>query len=1286
MWRRILLINWYIIVCVLALIALTLGMLRSYPSLYQSYLPIIQENISSLVDKPVEVEEMRIDWSGITPQITINNLFVYSDEMKTSQLLYVKKALLSLDIYESFLQKKPIINQLILIGSNLEAVRTKNHRIVFNGVDVSERIAKRKQQKINNKVKVSLLESTIAISDELKEYDYFFDHVNIELVFDKDQFKVTSKFILPETLGESFTLIANVVDFDKGLNNIKGNLYTRGEHVNLELIDDFFPQLQVGVSSGVFDFEAWGEIKSESKRLFTGRLDIRDLQYKPVGNSVSFISEEAPITDFSTEFKLFGTKNSWNLALINSEIQAENNVWRGNKYEIGCLDCGSENYFISTAFDYVNLTHLFSTVQHFPKVSAHFQDIFSKIHLGGELSNANFSAYWKNNKIIKYKYESSLQNSTITLPGHEFEITSLNGELSGNHINGNININSSNVNFSAKKLLDYSHKDQTLTGLFEWQILNNNVITTFQDVRLLSEGLDANLQGLVKFSDESIYFDMQGQIPKARVDIIKTYLPYKKMHPKLSKWLKASMQNGVIENGKFLLRGDPRSFPFKDKPGTFELVADINQGVLNYREGWPIVHEVSADLVIKNKSLEVKGYDGTILNSSVDYVTAKIDDLKLPRLIIEGKANGPANDILDFLQQSALLKASSQIPKHITVDGNTTLDLDLVLTLTKKLQKERLVSGMVEFNNTNLTVTSASLPFTALNGKLYFNNSGAEGRGLKAKLFGSDFLANAHRTSEGRTVLSVNGNFDFSSYLSLNYQHFDKYIIGASPVTASINLPKFSKHNSDKSLEINIDSTLQGVHTSLPKPFYKEVNENKHLSIYTKYESNYDFPVFASYNDNAFLKAEFDNEKNKISALEFRMGDDQFQLPDQGVKISGKFDELDVLDWQKIFKSSTDKSSTIGVSEVDIQANSISWSAFEFRDVNFILNKGSKYWFGEIQSSVASGDFQYPLQPGSLETAIGTFEYLRLNKPESKDNIVIDPRDIPALHVQSKLLEFGNYAFNNVVLKTNKSPSGMMIDSLVGKAQDLQIFANGQWLVEENDNQLTDLKIQLITQNIKNSLTALGFETGISKGEGSVNAIFKWSGSPYNFSLKSFSGSANLRLKEGEISSVEPGAGRLVGLFNLGEISRRLSLDFTDFFSKGYVFDKIRGDLLFKDANLTTDNLKIKGPSADILIQGRTGIVAQDYDQTITVTPHVSGGLPWIGLAVGGPLGAVGVIVGEKVAKTIGIDVDKVTEVKYAMTGSWKDPKIEPIAEEVVKASQTPTTQGQPSPQQQPTN
>ena len=174
--------------------------------------------------------------------------------------------------------------------------------------------------------------------------------------------------------------------------------------------------------------------------------------------------------------------------------------------------------------------------------------------------------------------------------------------------------------------------------------------------------------------------------------------------------------------------------------GKFEVYARIENGLLNYRKDWPPVKNINADFNINNKYLLVNADQGTILNSELTEVNAQIDDMKLTRLVIDGDANGDAGDILKFLKMSSLLPKNSQVFEQITADGKIKLDLDIILTFSKKIKKERIVSGAIEFDNSNLTITSFdTIPFTNLNGKLYFDQRGAEGKNLNATLYNKKF-------------------------------------------------------------------------------------------------------------------------------------------------------------------------------------------------------------------------------------------------------------------------------------------------------------------------------------------------------------------------------------------------------------------------------------------------------------------------------------------------------------------------------------------------------------------
>jgi uncharacterized protein YhdP len=164
-----------------------------------------------------------------------------------------------------------------------------------------------------------------------------------------------------------------------------------------------------------------------------------------------------------------------------------------------------------------------------------------------------------------------------------------------------------------------------------------------------------------------------------------------------------------------------------------------------------------------------------------------------------------------------------------------------------------------------------------------------------------------------------------------------------------------------------------------------------------------------------------------------------------------------------------------------------------------------------------------------------------------------------------------------------------------------------------------------------------------------------WPGSPADFVLAKTKGSISFEIKDGRLLEVEPGAGRILGLLSFQALPRRLTLDFSDLFQKGFSFDSLAGSFTIEKGNAHTDNLTMDGPAARIAARGRVGLAAEDYDQRVTVIPSVSAGLPVAGALAGG-VGAGAVMF--LVEKLIKPGIDKITKVDYRVTGPWTNPTV----------------------------
>ena len=201
----------------------------------------------------------------------------------------------------------------------------------------------------------------------------------------------------------------------------------------------------------------------------------------------------------------------------------------------------------------------------------------------------------------------------------------------------------------------------------------------------------------------------------------------------------------------------------------------------------------------------------------------------------------------------------------------------------------------------------------------------------------------------------------------------------------------------------------------------------------------------------------------------------------------------------------------------------------------------------------------------------------------------------------------------------------------------------------------------------------MNYGEAISGKRGKLIADLQWSGGLDAQVLARASGTMEVQVDEGQLINVEPGAGRVLGLLSITALPRRLGLDFRDLTNKGLAFDTIHADFTVQEGNARTQNLILRGPTAEIGIAGRIGLGARDYDQTAAVASNVGSALPVAAVAVGAPVVGAAIALFSQIFKE---PLKGVSRAYYHIGGSWDEPKVERIDADVGKASMSGAESG----------
>jgi uncharacterized protein YhdP len=421
--------------------------------------------------------------------------------------------------------------------------------------------------------------------------------------------------------------------------------------------------------------------------------------------------------------------------------------------------------------------------------------------------------------------------------------------------------------------------------------------------------------------------------------------------------------------------------------------------------------------------------------------------------------------------------------------------------------------------------------------------------------------------------------------------------------------------------------------------------------------------------------------------------------PASGLVVTGRTDALDALEWVSVARGDSDADAKppaapaaggddgFALRRVDVVAARLGLLGTTFPETRLQLARNGDAVSVQLQGEALRGSVRVPDAEGA--TVSGSFDrvYWPLSPgagtgaaasapPAAPQDGATDPAAVPPLSFDIADLHVGDAALGAASLRTQPVPGGLRIAQLRTQAKGQRIDASGDWL-GRGAAARTRLQATVDSGDFGKLLAGLGYGGQLAEGKGRATLDARWPGSPGDFAAPAIDGTLELAIADGRLVELEPGAGRVLGLLGVAQLPRRLTLDFRDFFDKGFAFDKLEGVVRVGDGKASTDDLAIAGPAAEIRIRGTADLRAQTFDQAIEVVPRAGNLLTAVGAIAGGPVGAaIGAAANAMLRKPLG----QLAAKSYRVTGPWKEPKVEVASREAEQPAAPAPSPSPPGP------
>lgn len=778
-------------------------------------------------------------------------------------------------------------------------------------------------------------------------------------------------------------------------------------------------------------------------------------------------------------------------------------------------------------------------------------------------------------------------------------------------------------------------------------------------------------------ADAPAWLSFYGEASAYKVGETWRYLPAPALGQELTDYLSAAIQGGKAEHAKLLWYGELEDYPYQNHDGIFQADVPLRGGKFSFDTAWPDLTDLSLDLLFENDWMYLDASHAKTMGATASRVTggAELGENGHLKLTVDVAADG--EQVRDYMLATPLVDSVGAALTTVQVSGPVSSRFKLDIPFDGS---DVRAWGDATLSGNAVVLDAPPIPLDNVSGKIVFDNDVVKADGLKASMLEQpiELGFSGRSVADGyRVDVDFGGNWQAEKLQAQLDDPLLAYVRGLSRWQSKVGV---DLHDTGFDYQVAADADLTQISSQLPYPLSHVAGTPQRLSLaVTGNKQQLTGKLITK--DVAYQGIfNLQGERIVIEGSELAVGKSTL-LPTRGgvhgVDIDSERLEGDR--WIALAGEIHDKVDT-GISSgthsafpelplptrVKASVRQLVLAGLDWNRVALNISQQHGRWDiavdGRELKGRASGTKGRPwnINIASLHLNLPALEQQDSSKYQPQRDITLPTEfdrsmmaNMPELDVQVHDAWLQGYKLGSVSGKLRRGVDMLELQNFTVDSGSTVLNLDGHWSLR-GDRSETQIAFDIEGDNSSDLMVRFGINGGIQGAEFSSYASIQWQGTPWSVHRETLSGELKSETGKGVISDIG-GAGRLLGLFSIDSIVRKMKLDFSGIFDDGLAFDYIRGSGRIENGQFYTDDIKMQALAGDMFIRGSANLVDETVDAKVKFIPDFTSGIPVLTAFAVAPQTAIYVFA---ISTALSPVLDVFTQVNYIVKGPIESPSV----------------------------